>query len=308
VELGYDTNDFPSHYEPGWFSLVDQPRELTPRSPFIFFTLFSLILNFLCTVWKAIRPKLEMLIAEEKESRLKWARDRRLVIRKAELKPFWESLVTDIRDSQERNHLPPFSDFCELITVAAMLVEDDARTAVTEERFLARKDAILADIKEYQIRIKRELVKLHLAHASVGTENQDTTTNEGEEIDLSIIDRATTLFKCGGSWHCKALLPYPDIFEHEHLKELATISSFALGRLPSGVKVQHMAALLLKALGIPEDTSATTLAELKGRFLCLCGHPDFRKPMDFGTLVSWPVALKVSQPLISVFADASLYR
>jgi len=46
-----------------------------------------------------------------------------------------------------------------------------------------------------------------------------------------------------------------------------------------------MAILLLKALGLPEDTPATALADLNKRLTCRCGHPDYRKPLDFGTLI-----------------------
>ncbi|KIM79363.1 hypothetical protein PILCRDRAFT_823618 [Piloderma croceum F 1598] len=266
IELGYDASDFPSTYEHRWYSIMNQPRELTPR------------------IWKAIRPKLEALIAEEKENRAKRARDHRLVTRKAEVRPFWASFIADIRTSQAREVMPTFFGACELPTIAAMLLDNDAHTIITEERFLAQKEAILADIIEYQIKIKRELVKCFPSQGTASTDKQNTTAGiENEEMDLSILDRATTLFRCSDSWYCKTLLPYPDIFEHHHVKDSTPFSPAALLRLQPGANVESTAVLLLNALGLPEDTSVTALDDV--RLICNCGHPDFRKPMDFGTLI-----------------------
>jgi hypothetical protein len=73
--------------------------------------------------------------------------------------------------------------------------------------------------------------------------------------------------------------------EHEHVKEHPPTphSAYTLDRLRLSVAEKSTAMLLLKALGLPEDTC--TSAGLKGRCVCLCGHPNFGKPMDFGTLV-----------------------
>jgi hypothetical protein len=236
-------------------------------------------------VWKIIRPKLEALIEEEKERRLKLARDQRLTVRQAEFKPLWESLVADIRSTLNRNLIPPFSDACQLATVAEMLTEDEACTSVTEERILTRKDAIMINISEYQTKIKRELLKSSVSQPLFGTNSQPAVAvGEGEEVDLSILDRAATLFRCG-SWYCKTLLPYPDIFEHDHIKELTTITPSKLGRMRPETTVKLMANLLLKTLGLPEDAPATALFDPNMRLKCLCGHPNYRKPTDFGTMV-----------------------
>jgi hypothetical protein len=279
--LGYDSKDFPSHYDSGWYSLVNQPRELTPRSLFVYPACQHRIKPCFL-VWKIIRPKLEALIAEERVKKQILARDRRLTLRKAEFKPLWKSLVADIRNGQCQNSVfPTFSDACELNTVAEMLADDDVKTTVTEERVLVRKDAIIANIGEYRTRIERQLVKQFVSQQH---SHYVITVSEDEELDLSILDRATTLFKCG-SWYCKAILPYPDIFEHEHFKEVATLSSYALARLNTEPKVKSTAIMLLKALGLPEDTPATALVDLDRRLTCLCGHPNYSKPLDFGTLV-----------------------
>jgi len=232
-------------------------------------------------VWKIIRPKLEALIEEEKERRLKLARDQRLAVRQAEFKPLWESLVADVRSTLNRNFIPPFSDACQLATVAEMLAEDDACTSVTEERILIRKDAIMINISEYQTKIKRELLKSSVSQPLFSTA---VAVGEDEEVDLSILDRAATLFRCG-LWSCKTLLPYPDIFEHDHIKELKTITPSALGRMRPETTVKLMAILLLKTLGLPEDAPATALVDPNMRLKCLCGHPNYRKPTDFGTMV-----------------------
>jgi hypothetical protein len=237
-------------------------------------------------VWKAIRPKLEALIAEEKENRAESARSQRLMMRRAEVKPFWASFIADIRTSQAREVMPTFFDASELPTIAAMMLDNDAHTTITEERFLAQTEAILADIIEYQIKIKRELVKRFPSQETASTDKQNATAGiENEEVDLSILDRATTLFKCSNSW-CKTFLPYPDIFEHEHVQEFMGFSPAALFRLQPNANVEPTAVLLLNALGLPVDTSVAALNDMNGRLICNCGHPTYRNPMDFGTLVS----------------------
>lgn len=239
----------------------------------------------MCAVWKVIRPKLEGLIEQEKARRLEEQRRERLRKRELEFKPFWASLATSLPNGMEKA-LPAFNDVCELTSVAEMLADNDARTTVTEEKVLVRKDAIIADIVKYQTKIKRELVKNFQAEPTILGREVVTTGSEDAEQDLSILDRASTLFNCGAIWYCKMLLPYPDIFEHEHVKELVTISPYTLRRLQPQPIVKSTAILLLKALGLLEDAPASILAELKGRCMCLCGHPDFSKPMDFCTLVS----------------------
>jgi len=219
---------------------------------------------------------------------VKRARNQRLSTRKAEVQPFWASFIADIRTSQAREVMPTFIDACELPTIAAMVVDNDAHTTITEGSFLAQKEAILADIIEYRVKIKRELVKCFQSQGTLSTDKQNTTAGiESEEMDFSILDRATTMFGCSGFWHsCKTLLPYPDIFEHQHVKELVTFSPTTLLRLQPGANVGPTAGLLLNALGLPEDTSVAALDDVNGRLICNCGHPDFRKPMDFGALVS----------------------
>jgi hypothetical protein len=123
-------------------------------------------------------------------------------------------------------------------------------------------------------------------------------------VDISILDRASTLFTCCDSWGCKTLLPYPDIFEHEHVKELATLSPYTLCFLQPEAPVMSMAILLLKCLGLSEDTPSMALVELKGRFVCLCGHPRYLKPMDFGTLVSGQALVKA----VFAISDISYLR
>jgi hypothetical protein len=167
-----------------------------------------------------------------------------------------------------------------------MLDDKDARTTLTEERFLAHKDAIQADIAKYQIKVKRQLVKHLLSEPTFGTDNQDATSgSESEKMDLSILDRATTIFKCCSSW-CKTLLPYPAIFEHDHVKGFGTVSPLALARLLPGANIKRTAALLLKALELSEDTSIAALDDLNGRLICQCENPTSRKPTDFYSLVS----------------------
>jgi len=167
---------FPPERNHQWSSLVVQPRELTPR------------------IWKVIRPKLEVLIAEEKARRLETAKEDRLIAREDEFELFWAYFLANVPSVLRKNLMPTFYDACELATVVDMLANDDAHTTITKERFLARKEAIVADVAEYQIRIKRELVKLFVSQPTNGTGIQDVTSrSEDEEVDFSILDRAAAL-------------------------------------------------------------------------------------------------------------------
>lgn len=264
----------------GWHlstSLVSSHHEVRP-----YLSSFQSRFDLVFSVWKIIQPKLEALIEEEKAKKLERARKNRIIDRASEFKPFWDSLIPDIINAYE-NVIPTFSDAQELPAIAELLAEDNAHTPVTEKRFLARKDAILADIPGYQTRVKRELVKY-----GVPSLTAPTTQIADEDLDLSILNHASTLFRCPGSWTCKMLLPYPDIFSHEHiaLGVVGTFVSSSLSRLRPTNKVKPMAIQVLKALGLPEDTPASVVSELNGRFICRCGHPNHREPMDFGALVS----------------------
>jgi hypothetical protein len=47
--------------------------------------------------------------------------------------------------------------------------------------------------------------------------------------------------------------------------------------------------MVLKALDLPDDTSLTAMEAMDGRLICLCGHPDFLKPLTFTSLVNLPL-------------------
>ena len=238
-------------------------------------------------VWKVIRPKLEVLIAEEKARRLEAAKQERLIAREDEFELFWEFFLDNLPSVLGKDLIPTIGDAYELATVVDMLADDDAHATITQERFLARKEDIVADIAEYQIRIKRGLVKLFMSQPAGGTGTQDATSrSENEEVDFSILDRAATLFQCDTS-NCHILLPYPDIFDHEHVRELPSFSFMTLSRLQPEPTVVPIAVQLLKALGLPKNTPAAALDSL---LMCFCGHPRYRWPVDFGTLVSVQVA------------------
>lgn len=272
-ELGYDQDDIKNQSgDNRWVALAKRPRDLTPRSVFMSFLtcLFKLsYFIFQITVWKAIRPKLEALVAEE----VARASGRRSYLRKAEFAAVWSKYVLDA-PPEDRDLMPKFSDACNLSSLKSMLAEDDWRISPSEERLLAINDALIADIAEYKWRIQAALVKALLANRSViqdGVECTEPHSNTVDQnADLSLLKRAHTFLRCN---RCRTYLPYPQIFSHHHIRSTSSFTPWELSEMCPPAEVKCTAILLLHKLGFPDDTSHVTMAELGEQLMCLCGYP-----------------------------------
>jgi hypothetical protein len=228
-------------------------------------------------VWKIIRPKLEAILEANKAAELRIARQTKLLQRKDELFLIWSKFVEGMPDTQERWLMPNSMDACSLPTVADMLMEDD--TPLTEERLLARVDPILSDVGHFQRTVKHDLVKL-----LIPKKNTTSLTADNVEGDLTILDKASSLFYCP-SWSCRQLVGFPAIFAHKHVKEAGLSWEELKLRIKPAGEVGSIVLQVLNFFGIAKDMHVASLKDLDGRCVCLCGHPKFRAPMDFISLV-----------------------
>jgi len=236
------------------------------------------LLTSRCIVWKVIFPKLEALLEEQKVMVMAVARQDRKIQRKIEFSLIWDELVDAMPDAKERCLMPNINDAWVLSTVANMLAEDDAQIPVTKERFLGRLDSVLSDVAGFQSKVKLDLVKLLPTVDALKTANPIPGGP-----NLTILSDVTSLFCC--PWGCRALIGFPAILAHEHIKDITAEWPSVRNRLKPPTEMGPTVLQALEVFGISKDIPVTALQDLDGRCVCLCGHPKFRAPMDFGFLV-----------------------
>lgn len=200
-----------------------------------------------------------------------------------EFEPLWDKYLADKdkeKNENERPFMPHFDDICDLPAIATMLSENDATIPVTEERWLSVAESILSQLSDFRLQVQRDL-----------TEKLKVPSHpNGYAEDLSIVSFATSMLKCS---RCDAGLTYPTMFEHYHFRKIHFPSNLAVrwsrmqAMLILDYELQSTAKLVLNDLALPDDTPHAALESLSRRFICLCGHPDFQKPMSFASLVSF---------------------
>jgi hypothetical protein len=202
----------------------------------------------------------------------------------------WTEFVNSISDPEQRRFMPNYSEASDLPSIVAMLRENDATIPVTKERWLGIVNSVQSEVKVFQADVLRDIMKSlkgskqqatdSLAPLKQKTDARDVT--EDEDNDFGVLERASSLFRCDLP-ECRDLFGYSAIFGHRHFRHLKWVFVFrALQHLDEAGPVVKM---ILRALNLPEDTSLAAMEQLNSRFMCLCGHPKFQKPMTFDSLV-----------------------
>jgi hypothetical protein len=223
-------------------------------------------------------------LEESKAVELHRARQDRLEERKDEFLSIWTEFVEGTPDTQDRWLMPNFEDACDLPTIEDMLMDDDVQIPVTKEIFLAKLDSILSDVAHFQKTVKRDLVKLLMPNKYVSDTSNPIAGDVDGDVDFTILDDASSLFSCP-TWRCNKLIGFPAIFAHEHVQKVESHWHVVQHAMKPDSTVGPTVSEVLKIFGIPKGTHVAALEELNGRCVCLCGHPEFRAPMDFGSLV-----------------------
>lgn len=198
-----------------------------------------------------------------------------------EFVPFWTALVAAIPDPVERSLMPNSVDACNMPPIKAMLSEGNAQIPISKERWLAIIGLIPSEVEKFQAEVKRTLAD-HLKTKGPQIYVREIQEDASDDCDLSVLAKATTLFTCQYD-RCNEPIGYPGIFSHIHLNGLTW--SRIIDLLLYEDAVEPTVEMVLKVLGLPEDTSLAAMEELDGRLMCLCGHPRFREPMSFKSLV-----------------------
>ena len=103
------------------------------------------------TVWKNIRPKLEILLAQEKDDRAV-ARERRLRIRHEEIRVLYDAFVSERFPEDERCFFPNRCDISSLPSIKELAQTNDARATITMDLFATIEDRLLSDIQQHACR------------------------------------------------------------------------------------------------------------------------------------------------------------
>jgi hypothetical protein len=175
-----------------------------------------------------------------------------------------------------------------------MLAEDESAIQVTAERWQAVVGSVPDNLNEFANQVTRDVVRL-LKVVNSDTNSADVDTAIVDDTphvaDPSIFERASSLLSCGVSG-CKNLLTFPAILQEEHVTPYHNFDfhdrkwSDLLSRLKHEPEVFRTVSVVLKTLELPDDTCLTAFDAFDRKFMCLCGNPQYQKPMDFQSLVS----------------------
>lgn len=237
-----------------------------------------------CSAWGRMRPKLERLIKANKEANIQRAFDTRCKERRDEFLPLWAEFLAAISDPVKRDLMPTHADACDFPVINAMLYEDKAQIPVTEERWSAVVSLIPAWVKEFQANVKNDLIKCLKIKTREWRQCTPESTNDADENSdfNAIVDKPSSLFTCNLR-NSEELIGYSTILRHMHMHNLTW--SYVSVRIYHEPQIEHTVNMVLKLLRLPGDTTLSAMEKLDERLVCLCGHPEFRINMTFGSLV-----------------------
>ncbi|KAM5540097.1 hypothetical protein V8D89_006237 [Ganoderma adspersum] len=187
-ELGYTEDDFPEGQE-AWDKLVDQPKLLTDR------------------IWNNIRPKLEELLAVEKEHRAQEAFVVRVNERLDVIIQWYDDYIKDHLEDAERSLMPNHYDARKLPSLLSLAQADDAQGVISHEAFVALTEQMLTDADAYKTRAKRELADVLCARS---------TCRVLEDLPASdVLQRYCGYFQC--NWRCRVAVDGCPYLAYEQL-------------------------------------------------------------------------------------------
>lgn len=259
-------------------------------------------------VWHNIRPKLEALIQEEKESRIQEAFEERVEERLDQISGYYENFVRGLPEA-DRALLPNLVDVHSLPSIDALSRENEAQGDVAEEDFLALTAQVLQEAEAYAAEAKAIAVKaLSQSFSSRGASSylEDLRNITPDEA----MTRHYALFRCGVWSHSAGTMSTkPDYltFEalHDHWRVRHPMLEWgakdyvgpvswgyirSTGELHIGTGMDGK--LVLEAAGLPHDTPMDVLTELvrSGRLYCSCGDPDLPPPEQ----LDWPIFVSIT--------------
>ncbi|EIW52704.1 uncharacterized protein TRAVEDRAFT_53145 [Trametes versicolor FP-101664 SS1] len=292
-DLGYVEDDFPSADSKEWSKIVYQPKVLTDR------------------IWINIKPKLEALIQEEKESRILADFEERVEERLDQISGYYEDFVAGLPEA-DRMLLPNLIDVHGLPSIDALARENEAQGDVAQEDFQALTAQVLQEAEAYAAEAKAIAVKALIQSFSVRG-----ASSYLEDLRKITPDEAMTrhyaLFRCGVRHHSAGgtMSPIPDYLTFEALHDHWRVQHPMLewgaqdysvappgpvswgyiqsaGEFPIGTGMDGK--VVLEAAGLPHDTPMEVLTELvrSGRLYCSCGDPTLPPPeqLDWPTFIA----------------------
>ena len=186
-----------------------------------------------------------------------------------------------------------------------MLSENESTIPVTAERWELVVGSVPEDVNGFANQVMRDMVRLLRVTESGTTtlkaENaifEDAVEDTYDDADPSIFERASSLLSCGITG-CRNLCTFPAILQEEHVTPYRYLNfpdrkwPDLFSRLQHEPEVFRSASLVLKTLGLPEDTPLATFDQFDRKLVCLCGNPKFQSPMHFRELVSLGLFVRI---------------
>lgn len=243
-------------------------------------------------VWNASLPKLEAILHDQKASLLKAEREERLELRRKEARQLHAAFLEKwVYGEDDWMTMPNAHDMCRMPEVVALLEEDEARIPMTSERLDTVARAVLMNSVVHRDRARRDLVEC-LQRINPDFLRPDPECRRTPPPSEETLRCAAALFVAPMRGYSAVygdgeVLTYPEILQCSHVVsqawDLAHNSLVEYQPLAHSRGGAHQIAYqVLKSIGLPEDTLASTLAEVGNRFTCLCGEGAHEKTHHVG--------------------------
>ena len=237
-------------------------------------------------------PKLEAILRDQKESILKEERDQRLSLRQNEARQLHTAFLEKWVDGEEDwMTMPNAHDMCCMPEVMALLEEDEAQIPMISERLDTVAKAVLINSAAHRNRVRCDLIgclqQTNPAFLHTDPDRQSTAPSLEETLRCAAALFVAPIQIYPVVYGDGEVLTYPEILQCGHVVrqswDLARNGLVACQPLAHSRGGAHQIACeVLKSIGLPEDTLASTLAEAGNRFTCLCGEGAYEKTHHVG--------------------------
>ncbi|KAI0634988.1 hypothetical protein C8Q77DRAFT_1156348 [Trametes polyzona] len=284
-EMGYERSEYPQE-DSNFYHVLNQPRALTPK------------------IWDTMHPKLVAILDAERQRladeafREKW--QKRLAQFAAHYKAFLH------KDREQKRFFPWFEDaaiYCRDVITGAEpeanvsqdeYVQFEVVVSANARAYYSRAISDLADLADMQAhgrtrraaRMTKKTEGSKYSHKGKGKEKAVAASDAGEAEaddidaeDLAVLEPPNVVFTCQyySSFHsyCPRYKTYHEQIEHWKDCHGTVAWSAQEGGIIRALNLKmELVKKLLDALGLPEDTTMTTVRDtmLQGKPECVCGE------------------------------------
>ena len=264
------------------------------------------------TVWANLRPKLEVLLAEEKQRRINVRYAKRREKRRKQIGRYYEAFLAHEFTAAERVLMPNTYTAVRLPVLEALAEKDNANGPVPRQDFYAVRPELRAQAEEYKQEYRSLLAETLAEEISTCSRHLPSSIVRKTELKRlrnapadKLLQHPMAVFQCSlCSQEDHEMFAYPEL--HEHWRETHPDQPWSQDEFCNGkrrvtpmvfIETASLVGAILNAIGLSENLTLSELTALvqSGRLYCACGDPSLPLPTE----LSW-VKLASTRPTSSL--------